>query len=401
MNAPARFDLALVYSSFRRHERYLNIAKALGRTRRIGLVDLGWEAKKLGTTEEAFRKALADQGVVPIDGPAVATAMIVPRLGPAHIDQLASWVDAHLDFGRALHLPSNPSLGVLGAQQLHQRFGPLTVLAYDLAHFAEYEPQTRLELNLVPHEIVEIGSPCAAHPVFPDFAADYVYAYPSHLAVPTKRHAYALVRDMWRALDALPRDQVVAFKPHNASDQGNNLSQYGRRPFLPAPTWMARWILKGTYRLLSIRRGRGTVADRIPEGILGKVTAVAHELAARRCVNVLERYPGFGLEHFIAGVRKGVITGLSNLVWEALYQRKPVFNADHMPPGDRPFNYPIMVERYAMHEWHGFSTRGFSTIGDSARRADLIGYLERLIAAPVPEGSGVSGSLTGLATGVD
>ena len=117
-----------------------------------------------------------------------------------------------------------------------------------------------------------------------------------------------------------------------------------------------------------------------PKKIIRLVTYLQNEFIFQRCINILDYYPAFGIEHFLGGISKGVISGLSNTMLVALFLKIPIFNCDPQTnKKTRPYNYQVMVKEFQMDSWRGFSREGFHFIDENTRKADLIKYLKNSI----------------------
>ena len=137
-----------------------------------------------------------------------------------------------------------------------------------------------------------------------------------------------------------------------------------------------RLILKCSY-LLDFRYKGFYLFKYLPGRLINLFILIQNEYVFQRCNNLLEHYPAFGLEHYLRGVSKGLITGLSNSIFGALMHKVPICNCD---PGlyERPANYQTMIDKFGVDKWNGFSTEGFDLIDDDIRDADLIKYLKKV-----------------------
>jgi len=68
----------------------------------------------------------------------------------------------------------------------------------------------------------------------------------------------------------------------------------------------------------------------------------------KRCKELytMHRYANFGVELFLPGVKKGVITGRSSVIWFSLKQRIPVFNCDEEKGFVNNTSFYFLYQRY-------------------------------------------------------
>ena len=95
-----------------------------------------------------------------------------------------------------------------------------------------------------------------------------------------------------------------------------------------------------------------------------------------RCENLTEKYPNYGIEHFLPFVKKGVISGLSNTIVFSMVMKIPVLCVDDPPFDDRPKNFKIFSRLFEIEKWHGFSCHGFDKIPHSVLQSDFIEQLD-------------------------
>ena len=104
------------------------------------------------------------------------------------------------------------------------------------------------------------------------------------------------------------------------------------------------------------------------------------------------------MEAFLPGVKKGVIGGLSNTIWSALYFHLPFYNCvdinrQRRETADALYNKdPSKLLDLNLRFFHvpycggdlSFDTKYFHVIDDSSRDADLLAVLRRDLLAAIP-----------------
>ena len=113
----------------------------------------------------------------------------------------------------------------------------------------------------------------------------------------------------------------------------------------------------------------------LPTRLINFFTHIHNDYIFTRCENLLDHYPAFAIEHFMHGVKKGVISGMSNTILSAVIEKKAICICDDLPIEEKPETYQMMRKLLHINEWEGFSHAGEGKIYDSIRHSDLIEYL--------------------------
>lgn len=379
------YDLILVYTSFRRHGVYLNIVKYMAPTHRIGILRLESDAsslQKVAISDGEFLKACFQYGALEVRGPCHTKLLVLPRMGDHFIDQLREYIQTSITYEKLALLVAGHFSGIYRLPDLVSYFGKAVILAADRQRFGAYEPESVQQATVLGCEVIEVGSPYKRYPIFSNFQTDYLVAYPSSVAVADYRQLYWLLHNYIAVLDSLPKGSVVYTKPHNVKDEGNYLSYAGRYRYKRLPWRLVRLFLRAFHQFVSLRLGRWRLYDGVPLRILREINPLQNAYILGCSRNLLDEYPGFGIEHFMPGVRRGVITGLSATICEALYEKIPTYNIDPLPIETRPPTYQMLYRSYGISTWKGFMTdTAFATIADSARQGDLLEVLKNLVAS--------------------
>ncbi len=380
MNKTDHFDLILVYTSHRRHEPYINIIKYLSKHFSIGL--LKFEPKhKWGAIEESYVQKCLDSGASLVKGKSQCHTLIIPRFGgnpgSGYFKDILEDMPEYINFERVLIWPAGMLHGVLNIDYICRYLGDPVILAPNKIYFASFETEVKEFMQEHPLEVVEVGLPYAKHPVFENFSTDYMVAYPSHVAIQNQYQYYLLIKNMVSALKSLPETARVTLKPHNVRDTGNRLSGTFLSKY-KIPFWFIQLLIT-IFKIFDFSIGSKPVYQLLPDKIISRITAIHNDYIFYRCDNLLNEYPGFGIEHFIHGIKKGLITGLSTSIIYAMFEKKPVYLCDNPLKKDIPKSYELMNTMFNMSQWKGFSDEGFSGFNDSDRSADLIEYLRKTV----------------------
>lgn len=386
------FDLILVYSTFRKHETYMNIVKALAQTLSIGIF-MCQAGRKWQETEYKVIEMYQQLGATLVEGQAECKVLFLPRFGKGRFKEYFEDLPQRIQYKNLFVQTGTLMEGVLSIKEICENLGKPTLLVPSIKHFGLYEKGTLNYLKQNPLELVEVGQPFLSYPVFEDFKADYLVAYPSHVSIVNSFQHYCLVKNITSVLFSLPQDAKIFVKPHNVRDKGNRISTKlsDRKLFsifnkINFPTRLIQIALKSIY-LFDFRYRGFYLFKYFPKKILNLIIGVQNDYIFSRCINLLKHYPAFGIEHFLRGVSKGVITGLSNTIFVALMHKVPIYICDPFMD-ERSANYQTMIREFGIDRWEGFSTEGFDLIDDSTRNADLIKYLETYIRENQLETSG-------------
>lgn len=364
------YDVVLLSTLSRVHNHYLAIVRHLGRRLRIALVVAETKKKiKTAATERLFLELAASFGADVVEPGAVAgRLLLVPQF---------RYQDGFLAaLGGTVRAERRIALQTFGHGV--ENLAPLAEIGIDRLFVYDrrvFENKLRSDDDrrwMEEHfEVVEMGSPFARYPVFPDVTMDWLVAFPTELSFPETADKVRFSRNVERLLDRIPAGERATLKLHNVNDGGRLIERssrafrggesLGRRgldvPLVPAPGRVGEWFARAAFGA-----AYGRLARRMDS--LSAVTT---------CFNL-------GLELFLPGVRKGLVTGRSSVVWYALVHRTPVYNcddetrrarADSVHDSARAFGVPPCGGRLAFDPAH------FDRIAPSVRDADLLSLVEK------------------------
>ena len=371
------YDLVLLYALSRVHNHYLSVIRHLGRRLRIGVYVARTEKiVKTADTERLFLDLCVRFGAdILEDGHVTAGVLTLPqaRYDPGFLEGLASQVTSRRRVALQTFGHGRENLDALA------RAGAERLYVYDRAVFAN-KLRTDEDRRFVDDrfEVVEMGTPFARHPVFDPVATDYMIAVPTELSFVDARAKAAWARSVNRLVDGIPPGDTVMLKLHNVAD-GGRLAERGSRAFragrvLGAPLAGAAAAVLAAGDTWTSGRAREALA-RVAFG------AEYERLAGRtQALDHVTPYFNLGRELFRPGVRKGLITGRSSVVWYALAQGLPVYNCDAETERARADSVHDSYRAFGVPPCGGrlrFDPAAFGRVPDTVRHADLLDLLQK------------------------
>ena len=323
-------DLLLVLGYFRSATAYLSVIRHLSPQLSIAVLpSLASQSlrSKTGEAEDLFLRLCGEFGarIITHDQRVQATLAVVQQF--AYQPDLAASLDRRISAKRRTGLLGLAYAGLEKHDEFLKQFG-IRKAYTPSRRFTEFLLQRRGAGHRYSGvEIEEVGLPFEKYPVFPDFEVDWLIAAPTIFSFSTERDKQTFLQTVLDLLEQIPDEDVVAYKPHN----GNVLDYFAPRLHYPIAA------LADTFSGASERLQQ--LADRAPAPVrrhLAKtITSMLHRRVLRRAVRMsaLTPYADISIEAFLPGVRKGVIGGLSNTIWGALYSRVPYYNCVNRPAG--------------------------------------------------------------------
>ena len=326
-----RYDIILVLGFFRRLTYYLNIIKYLGKDFRIGLLVIPLHDSlkaKHKTSQEDFTRACIEMGAELVgDGPVSAKVSLFPQ--EPYLREAIEYIHAKLLSSRKLAVMTLAWAGLHDAFIKELNIRKIFVVQKAFFDFLlEYRGDRKVFEG---REIVEVGLPYKKYPIFDEFEADYLLAIPTAFSFPHEKDKWHFLETVLSLLKEIPLSDIVALKPHNALDRDYfSRKQYKliTRFLRVLPDRMIRHILKQL---------AAAAPERLSNHIGWLYTAFLYERIIDRVVlmeKVTDNY-NFAMEAFLPGVKKGVIGGLSNTIWGALFFKLPFYNCVDIECQDR------------------------------------------------------------------
>jgi hypothetical protein len=316
-------DVVLVVGYFRSATAFLSIIKQLSPGHRIAVIQANNNPvlkRKTGFVDDLFMQLCVHFGahLIDDDKPIRTKLLIVQQF--IYSDEVAAAINAQVTADARIGLMTLAMAGI----EIHDRF----LAQFDICKV--YVPSRRFMSFLLQRrcaearyqgvEVLQVGLPYAQCRLFPDFTADYLIVAPTIFSFRSEGGKQHFLRTVLKLLSQISATDTVAYKPHNGQVLDYftpRLHYFFGRIFQRVP---------GAVNLLelAIRRCSGSVQNHLNRVL----TSILHlQLLQRvRRMNELTPYSGLAVEAFLPGVRKGVIGGLSNTTWGALYFKLDYYN---------------------------------------------------------------------------
>ena len=312
--------------------------------------------------------------------------LFLPRFGEGRFQEIFEDLPKIIQFEQIFVQTGTLMEGVSNnIREIIENLGQPKILVPSKRHFGTFDKESIKVVKENSLEVVEVGQPYLKYPVFEDFHTDYLIAYPSHVSIVNPLQHYLLLKNFVNVVMKLPENVKIMVKPHNVKDEGNQISNTFSNSKFDVPLRMKKYLLFVIYQLDFFWRNLDFLRwlpkrffNPIINRIFNFLNSTQNSYIFSRCENLLDNYPAFGIEHFMKGVSKGIITGLSNSIFVALMHRVPVCVCDY-GMDEMPENYQIMIKKFRINTWKKFSEDGFDLIDDSSRNADLIQFLKNSI----------------------
>jgi hypothetical protein len=304
----------------------------LARSYKVGiwLCD-GWD--RSGTNEADYLAHCEALGARIVKNTARCQLLILPRIGGGVAHDVFEILPNLVTAEKVCLLIGGVFNGFPFLDQTIKTFGRVSVLAARCDLLGLAEPDLIKKINEENLEVIEVGYPYRNHPIFPNFETDYLLAFPSHVTISDEFEHFRLIEKMAWTLLKLPRQKRVSIKPHNVRDDGNRLSKTVLLPF-----WLSRMLAYGvgiplvySIRFLNLKIKSRDSIQIVPRRIIRIMTTLMLFFIFHRGDNLLKNYPGYGIEHFIHGIKEALITGISNSVVLARLEGKDLIFVGEKP----------------------------------------------------------------------
>lgn len=238
--------------------------------------------------------------------------------------------------------------------------------------------------------VIEVGLPFKKYPVNNIVQGDYFLAIPTAFSFPSETDKWFFLETVLALFDKLDKSDTVLFKPHNGlRSDGFSSERYAR--YIRWFSWMPGFI------------AMTRIVAKFTCGNLSRVfarfyTAVLYERVLARTIDLRKLTPWhyFAIEIFYPGIRKGIIGGLSNTQWGALFYRLPFYNCVDVNQQDRYSDdvfygkgkkqpdalLELNIRYFGQPYCKGllnFDDKGYGIINDSTRNGDLIAEVRSLL----------------------
>jgi hypothetical protein len=317
------YDLIFVVGYFRSATAFLSVIRVLGRRLRIAVISVEADPAMRYKTADAqgvYMDLCCEYGADLLELGESARAMLLVIQQFPYDSALAQSIQRGLMVRERVGLMTLAMAGIDKHDAYLAQFSVRKVYVPS-QRFMEFLLAKRdAQAKYASVSVKEVGMPYARHRLFSEFSADWIIAAPTLFSFHNEGGKQHFLRTVNQLLSQIPKDDVVIYKPHN----GNRLDYFAPRLHY----WLAGWLdqMPETRKLLR-------TAGRLPWPWLRMQidrveTCVLHRAILKRATQMSEvtKFAGMSLEAFLPGVRKGVIGGLSNTIWGALYFDLPFFN---------------------------------------------------------------------------
>ncbi len=374
MRRKKSYDIVLVFPNFRRNAMYLSLIKYLSKDLKIGILKVPIDKpEKTFNVDRLFLNSCEDFGAEMIcPGQKVSTNMLI-------IPQWRYSSDA-IGIIRSTVTESKKNICACALtwagmhDNLFNAFDIHKIFVIDKKLFSFLLKQKNLSTKFS-REIIEIALPFEKYPVLDEPPRiDYIIAMPTPFSFPWEEHKIVFLENVLSVVDAILSENpncVIAIKKHNATESEYILN----RKFSIIASFMNKCRLNFLRKLLRHNSSFSLLStiDSLYHDLLRKVTPLDKLTAGSQ----------LPLEIFLPFVKKGVIGGLSNTMWGALFFKKPYFNCipDYVEQQLKDkLTLKISLGYFGVPFCKGqltFDSTNFNKISDLARNIDLMEILKR------------------------
>jgi len=360
------FDIVLIFTNFKRVPSYLCIVKYLSSYFKIGLIRVPIDnQEKTLHSDKIFLDLCVKFGAEFIsEKEEISTNILILPQWPYSqeaIDKIQRIVKLTR---RRIALCALTWAGVYNEFLAKLKIDKLFIIDKNLFNYLIKQKNLPL---FGPKEIIETGMPFEKYPILEEtLNIDYLIAMPTPFSFPKEKDKIIFLENIMSLLEDISlgsQKNKVTIKKHNAA-----AGEYFVNPkTFHLVSCLERFNLTFLLRWLNIS----------PQ--VKKINSLYARLLHR--VPKLERlnfYSNFPLEIFLPFIKKGIIGGLSNTMWGALYFRKPFYNCvpDEVKKrlADR-ITLKISLDYFGVPCCDGklnFDPICFDKISTSCRQADLL-----------------------------
>lgn len=318
-----KVDILLVMGYFRSATAFLSVVRYLTPTLRIGVLNAGSDPllkRKTGNAEALFMRLCEQFGadIIGLDQPVETQLMVVQQF--VYPDEVTSRLMSSVKAVRVIGMLTLAMAGLDKHDRFLTQFSIDTVLAPS-RRLTDFLLRRRGALDRYRDVTVEnVGLPFRQYPVFPEFSVDWLIAAPTLFSFHSEVAKHSFLKNVLALLEQMPDSDVVVYKPHN----GNVLDYFAPRYHYALARLTARFPPLVRIAECLAQRATGPL-KRHAQAV---VTGLLHLRVLKRAkpMSDVTPYADISLEAFLPGVKKGVIGGLSNTIWGAMYFDLPFFN---------------------------------------------------------------------------
>lgn len=373
------YDFTFVFTTARKCGVFLSLVKALANRYRVCVYISKLSESDLGKTietNEQFISLIREYNAEVIEGGGCKTNfLIIPQW---HFSK----EEAHRIFSdvmsKKVYWMVSLAMGNYSYENLygHHVDALLVVDEQFYRYRLAKRPDERELANGI--KVYEVGVPFVKYPVFESLNIDYLLANPTGFSFPNKIDRLSYLDNVIKIIEKTSPGDVIAYKPHNAMESVDSIVSKRLIEFIEnrVPDFMEKILFSISEVLSHLARGRidsfvteVRIASRYRK-IMKSVTPL----------NTLTPYGQFNLEMFLPQVKKGLITGRSNSMWHALYNRLPVYNCvpDETGKISSDKMHAANMEYFGVRCCNGnvdFLQDQFEVVSERTRNADFVAFL--------------------------
>ena len=345
----AKFDITLVFFHARLHNIFLNIIKYLASETRVCVfVCPYFKSSRTPETNRQFLEACEELGATVVrDRERIETNLLflthVTSLDSDYIEnEVLRYIQSRKRYAfQAFGITGGPSGEALFDCGFQQKF----VFDKKLDGIRFQTGQTH-KWATNRFENIEIGDLNTNYPFLDHAICDYLICIPTKLSFETATSSFIFFRNTFRLISSVERGETIAIKQHTARDEETPLDSTLAKIFGQNRLFLCS-LLGWAGLLLDQKFGTRLCRNKIYRDVM---KGVFYKKIMCRCEPLLKlhKHARFGAELFLPGVRKGLITGRSSVVWFALKQKLRVFNCDEEKVFSKTGYLNVLNEHYGV-----------------------------------------------------
>lgn len=381
------FDIVLILGYFRPLTYFLSIIKYLHLEHKIGvyIVNIPKDQYKKNIKSQAlFVKTCFEFGATILENEKIKTNLLL-------IPQNIYTKNAQNDIIN--NIVAKKKIGILGfawaGVRKHDQFVSIFKLKKFFCiekRFTKFLLKNRNAKTYDKKIIIETGLPFQKYPIFDNLSFDYFLVMPTAFSFPHESDKWEFLCNLQEFFKKISIQETIVHKPHNGLD----VDQFATEKYMK----LIKIILHIPFSLQILKKSIGIFPSFI-DVILSKLyTAYLYTNVLKRTIPLddMSIYSSFGVEAFYPNVKKGVIGGLSNTIWGALYHKLPFYNAIDLSKQDRYSSGKLYVKKDTSNlidlnlkyfnvpfckNTLKFDKKNFFIIHDKTRNADIIKIIKR------------------------
>ncbi len=329
MNIPG-FDLIIVIGYFRSSASLLSSIRYLSSEFKVGVIFSPLSdslSLKVSSAQDFFYNLCISYGAIPISLDRYYSTNILLVQQFQYHDSFVSQVCNYVCFSRSIGVLQLASVGLDPLDNFLFQFNIKTAFAQDVGLLNFLLDKRDRVSRYESIEIIEVGLPFSDYPIYPDLNIDWFIACPTTFSFRTERDKHLFLQSVTSIVVSLPSSDVVVYKSHNG---------FHRDYFTPKAYYYIAAILSYLRfpRLIIVSLSNilpkflSTHLDRL-------ITSFLHSdlLELVSPLSDLTTFHQMPIEPFLPFVKKGIIGGLSNVMWAARYYDITYLNC--IPPESR------------------------------------------------------------------